>query len=572
MTRPDRRLLTLEGRIAGQLGVLAVAALATALLVVAQARVLADALALTIGSGVSASTVVEPAAVLVVIVAARALLAGLVSTTSGATATRAKTSLRRAIAHRVLVAENAAGSGRTGSGQTSSGEVIALLVRGLDGLDGYFTKYLPQLVAACVVPLVIGIAILRVDLTSAITIGVTLPLIPVFMVLIGLATRTRQRRRWSTLARLAHHYTDLLAGLPTLKVFGRARAQARGLAKTNAAYRSETLGTLRLAFCSALVLEIASTLSVALVAVAIGLRLIDGHLDLRTAFFVLLLAPEVYLPVRAVGVHYHDSADGLAAAERAFEILDTPVRPSTTRGPDLGGPATIVFEDVGLTYPGRTAAAVRGLSLELAPGETVALTGPSGSGKSTVLAMLLGLVAPDRGAIVIDGKDLTGLELAAWRRHLAWLPQRPTLLAGTIGENVRLGTPAADDAAVRDALASAGASGLDPDREVGEHGEGLSVGERRRVGLARALVRVRVGGAWLALIDEPTAGLDPATEDAVIRAALVGLHDQRHDGATSTPVTVLMVTHRLTTTAVADRVIDLTDVGDRSAVSGSTAR
>lgn len=566
MARPDRRLLTLDRRVAAQLAVLAVVALATALLVVAQARVLADALAVTIRSGVSAGTVVEPVATLVVIVVARALLAGLVSTTSGATATRAKSSLRKAIAQRVLVSEPA-----SGSGDVSSGEVMALLVRGLDGLDGYFTKYLPQLVAACVVPLVIGLAILRVDLTSAITIGVTLPLIPVFMVLIGLATRTLQRRRWSSLARLAHHYTDLLAGLPTLKVFGRARAQVRGLEKTNEAYRSETVGTLRLAFCSALVLEITSTLSVALVAVAIGLRLIDGHLDLRTAFFVLLLAPEVYLPVRAVGVHYHDSADGLAAAERAFEVLDAPVRPSSSRGARRPHPSTISFQGAGLTYPGRTVAAVSGLTLELAPGETVALTGPSGSGKSTVLAMLLGLLTPDRGAVRVDGADLRDLDIDAWRRRIAWLPQRPTLLAGTIGENVALGTPQADDAAVREALIRAGAGDLDPSREVGERGEGLSVGERRRVGLARALVRVRVGGAWLALIDEPTAGLDPATEDAVIRTALAGLHARRLGGGPSTPVTVLMVTHRAATMAIADRVVDLTDVTDLTELTGLTS-
>lgn len=568
MARPDRRLLTLDRRIAGQLAVLTVVAFATALLVVAQARVLSDALALTIRSGVSTGSVIEPVAILVVIILTRALLTGIVSMTSGATATRAKSSLRRAIAHRVLVSEPASGptsgGGRTGTRDASSGEVTALLVRGLDGLDGYFTRYLPQLVAACVVPLVIGIAILRVDLTSAITIGVTLPLIPVFMVLIGLATRTMQRRRWSSLARLAHHYTDLLAGLPTLKVFGRARAQVRGLEKTNEGYRSETVGTLRLAFCSALVLEIASTLSVALVAVAIGLRLIDGHLDLRTAFFVLLLAPEVYLPVRAVGVHYHDSADGLAAAERAFEVLDSPVRPSTTGGVDRPRASTICIEGVGLTYPGRTVPAVRGLCLELAAGETVALTGPSGSGKSTVLAMLLGLVSPDRGTVLVDGAALDSLDLDAWRRRIAWLPQRPTLLAGTIGENVRLGTPGAADADVRDALVSAGAVELDPSRDVGEGGEGLSVGERRRVGLARALVRVRVGGAWLALIDEPTAGLDPATEDAVIRTALAGLHGHRAGDVSSSAVTVLMVTHRAATTAAADRVVDLTDVTDLS--------
>jgi ATP-binding cassette subfamily C protein CydD len=563
MARPDRRLLTLDRRVGTQLGVLALIALVTALLVVAQARILAEALAVTIRSGVHAGTVVQPVAALALIVTARAVLAGLVTATSGATATRAKSALRQAIAHRVLVAEPAADPVATGAA-VSSGEVMALLVRGLDGLDGYFVKYLPQLVAACVVPLVIGLAIMRVDLTSAITIGVTLPLIPVFMVLIGLATRRLQRRRWSSLARLAHHYTDLLAGLPTLKVFGRARAQVRGLEKTNEAYRSETVGTLRLAFCSALVLEIASTLSVALVAVAIGLRLIDGHLDLQTAFFVLLLAPEVYLPVRAVGVHYHDSADGLAAAERAFEVLDAPTRTSNTGGirpaRPSDRPSRISFQHVDVTYPGRSVAALRGLTLELAPGETVALTGPSGSGKSTVLAVLLGLVTPTSGAVRVGDDDLADLDLDSWRSRIAWLPQRPTLLAGTIGQNVALGTPAADAAAVRDALVSAGAAELDPARGVGERGEGLSVGEQRRVGLARALVRFRVGGAWLALVDEPTAGLDPATEDAVIRTALAGLHADAGGDTGATPVTVLMVTHRIATMAVADRVIDLAHV------------
>ncbi len=414
MARPDARLLRLDRRVRLQLVLLAGSWLVVGLLVVLQARVLAGTLARTIGAGVRPTALAQPVTALLLIVAARAVLAWIVTTTSGSTARRAKSTLRAAIATRVLHED-------PGSGPADAPELTVLLARGLDGLDGYFTRYLPQLVAAVVVPLVVGLAILGADVTSAIVIGITLPLIPLFMVLIGMATRERERRSWRSLARLAHHYTDLLAGLPTLKVFGRARAQVEGLRRTNDAYRTETVSTLRLAFCSALVLELGSTLAVALVAVGIGLRLLDGGLSLETAFFVLLLAPEVFLPVRAVGIHYHESAAGIAVAERSFEILDAaPVshRPAGRRaggttpdGDDVPRPgpepvAPVTFDHVCFTYPERSVRAVDDLTFTLEPGEIVALTGASGSGKSTAVAILLGLIDPDLGSVRVGGRDV----------------------------------------------------------------------------------------------------------------------------------------------------------------------
>ena len=573
MARPDARLLRLDRRVRLQLVLLAGSWLVVGLLVVLQARVLAGTLASTIGAGIRPTALAQPVTALLLIVAARAVLAWIVTTTSGSTARRAKSTLRAAIATRVLRED-------PGSGPADAPELTVLLARGLDGLDGYFTKYLPQLVAAVVVPLVVGLAILGADVTSAIVIGITLPLIPLFMVLIGMATRERERRSWRSLARLAHHYTDLLAGLPTLKVFGRARAQVEGLRRTNDAYRTETVSTLRLAFCSALVLELGSTLAVALVAVGIGLRLLDGGLSLETAFFVLLLAPEVFLPVRAVGIHYHESAAGIAVAERSFEILDAaPVshRPAALRaggttpdGDDVPRPgpepvAPVTFGHVCFTYPERSVRAVDDLTFTLEPGEIVALTGASGSGKSTAVAILLGLIDPDLGSVRVGGRDVRKLELDTWHRSIAWLAQHPTLLAGTVADNVRLGAPEASDADVLTALEQAGAAGLEPARAVGERGEGLSVGERRRIGLARALARLEVGGAWLLVVDEPTAGLDPVTEELVVRRAITGM-----TAAGTKRRSVLMVTHRASTASSADRVVRLPEPVARPAVVGAT--
>lgn len=433
----------------------------------------------------------------------------------------------------------------------STGGLVTLVTQGLDALDGYYSKYLPQLVLAVTVPLIIGVAVLSADLTSALIVALTLPLIPVFMILVGWTTEARTKRRWAVQQRLARHFADLVAGLPTLQVFGRARAQAEGLRRTEDAHRSETLGTLRISFLSALVLELLATLSVAVVAVTIGFRVVYGHVDLETALFILILAPEAYLPVRQVGVHYHDAADGLAASASAFRLIDAAAPAAPPEEADTAAceaptplPTGALLSVRGLThtYPGAETPAVAGVSFDVAPGEFVVLTGPSGGGKTTILHAILGFLSPTGGVVLADGRPLTTARLTAWRRRVAPVGQDPGMIAGTVADNVRLGNPDAPDSAVRDALDRAGAPGLALDHPVGDEAEGLSAGERRRVATARALLRI-AGGADLLLLDEPTAGLDADAEATLLR------------GVRELGVSALVVSHRPAVLAEADRVI-----------------
>lgn len=423
-----------------------------------------------------------------------------------------------------------------------TGRLITLMTQGLDALDGYFAKYLPQLGLAATVPVIVLVAIVLTDWESALIIGLTLPLIPVFMILIGKVTQARMDRRWVVQSRLAHHFGDLVAGLPTLQVFGRARAQEKGLVATEAKHRAETMSTLRVSFLSAFVLELVATYSVALVAVPIGIRLVFGEMDLAAGLFVLMLAPEAYLPVRKVGAHYHDSVDGIAAADEAFAVIDGTApgsgeTPAPTQGP-------VELDSVGVTYPGAAEPALRAVSLRVAPGEVVAVVGPSGGGKSTALATLLGFVTPTTGRVLLDGVDLADCDIATWRKQVAWVAQEPGIINGTIADNVRLGDPEADDAQIAAALDRARATDLGAAREIGDSGEGLSAGERRRVALARALLRIEAGGRLLVL-DEPTAGLDSDTEAEVIAQV-------RAAG-----VATLVVTHRPAVIAAADRVVTI---------------
>ena len=452
--------------------------------------------------------------------------------------------------------------------------VTTLLGPGLDALDGYFARYLPQLVLALVVPVAILVTLFGTDLVSAGTVALTLPLIPVFMVLVGLATRAFAARRFDALAILAHHFTDVVSGLPTLKIFGRAKAQARSVGEVSDAYRVESVRSMRLAFLSALVLELLASLSVALVAVGIGIRLVDGTLDLRTGLMVLILAPEAYLPLRMVGQHFHASADGLAAAEQALAYPKVhPAEPnlgddrlpidrldadrdadrtatSLRTGQRASGPGTSVDAPVrergdtpGIEVVDLAIRGVSGLSFSVRPGELVTLYGPSGSGKSSVLAVLLGLLTPRAGTARVSG-------------GISWVPQRPYLFAGTLAENVRLGVPDASDELVEQAFADAALTSehsrnlvadLRPDRVIGEGGAGLSSGQRRRVAVARALL-VPAERAGVVLLDEPTAGLDVTAERRIARTAKALATSGR---------AVLLVTHRAGMAAVADRVVAL---------------
>ncbi|MDO5286822.1 MAG: thiol reductant ABC exporter subunit CydD [Actinomycetia bacterium] len=421
---------------------------------------------------------------------------------------------------------------------TASAQLVTLVTQGLDALDGYFSKYLPQLVLAVTVPLIAGAAVLLADWRSAAVLAVTLPLIPLFMALVGWATEAQVRRRWRYQNRLASHFADLMSGLPTLQVFGRARAQAEGLRRTEQASRAETMRTLRISFLSALVMELLSTMAVAIVAVTIGTRLVYEGVDFTTALFVLVLAPEVYLPVRMVGVHYHDSADGVAAAESAFAEIERAARPLPQAAEGEG----LVLSEVSHRYG--TQLALAPVSLRVEPGEVVALAGPSGAGKTTLVLAVLGLLSPTSGRLSLDGQGLAETGLAAWRSRLAYVPQHPGMVAGDVAGNVRIGWSEASDEQVRQALERAGAPGLAPESAVSEDGEGLSAGERRRVAVARALLRIDHGARYLVL-DEPTAGLDADAEAAVLASV-------RASGAG-----VLVVSHRPAVLAAADRVVQV---------------
>ncbi|MFE6825260.1 thiol reductant ABC exporter subunit CydD [Streptomyces sp. NPDC057690] len=513
-----------------------------AALVIAQAMLVAEVVVGAFQHGLSIAELRTPLLLLVAVAVGRALVAWLTELAAHRASAAVKSELRgRLLERATALGPNWLSGRRTGS-------LVALATRGVDALDDYFSRYLPQLGLAVVVPVAVLARIVTEDWVSAAIIVGTLPLIPVFMVLIGWATQSRMDRQWRLLSRLSGHFLDVVAGLPTLKVFGRAKAQAESIRRITGEYRQATMRTLRIAFISSFALELLATLSVALVAVTIGMRLVHGEMDLYIGLVILVLAPEAYLPLRQVGAQYHAAAEGLAAAEEIFEVLETPAPVPGTVAVAEGG---VAFEGVTVRYPGRSADAVTDVSFTVEPGETVALVGPSGAGKSTLLSALLGFVRPAAGRVLAGGVDLASADLEQWRSRIAWVPQRPHLYAGTIDENVRLARPDADDAAVHRALADAGALEFvealpaGTGTVLGEDGAGLSAGQRQRLALARAFLADRP----VLLLDEPTAALDGATEAEVV-AAVRRLAAGR---------TVLLVVHRPALLAVADRVVRLAE-------------
>ncbi|SHN32280.1 thiol reductant ABC exporter, CydD subunit [Cryptosporangium aurantiacum] len=504
---------------------------ASAVLLVAQATYLASAIAGVVAGG---DRDVRPELIgLALVTLGRAVLAWAQDTIAHRTGAAVISALRRALLARA-VALGPAWLERAGAGNLAT-----LATRGVDALTGYFARYLPVLILAVVVPVLLGARLLAADPLTAVVLVVTVPLIPIFMALVGWYTQSRTRRQFDALSRLSGHFLDVVAGLPTLIVFGRAKAQVATVRRITDDYRRTTLGVLRAAFLSSLVLELLATISVALVAVSIGLRLVEGSLTLEVGLLVLILAPEVYLPLRQVGAQFHASTEGLEAANQVFTVLETPLPSAGSRtGVPVGA---LTLENVTVRYPGRSEAALDGTSLVVRPGTVTALTGPSGAGKSTVLSVLLGFVPPDAGRVRIGGTDLADLDPSSWRSHLAWVPQRPTLIAGTIAENIRLGRPDATDAEVAAAAADADLGGFALDRTLGEDGSGLSAGERQRVGLARAFLR----NAPIVLLDEPTANLDGDSEQRVL-AALRRLVEGR---------TAVVVAHRPALVSLADHVV-----------------
>ncbi len=518
-------------------------------LILAQAGLLARALAVAARGDVAAALSGTLAALLVVVAARAAVSYGGEVAALRAAAT-VKSQLRRALTARSLQL------GPVWLGGQRAGEITTLSTKGLDGLDSYFARYLPQLVLAVLVPVAVLARVAVADWVSAVIIAVTLPLIPVFAVLVGWHTKTQTRRQWRLLATLGGHFLDVVEGLPTLKVFGRAKAQEQVIAKVTEDYRAATMSTLRVAFLSALVMELSAAVATALVAVEIGLRLLYGHLGYETALLVLLLTPEAFLPIRAVGAQFHASMEGVAAAGRVFEILDTaipgePRARSAAAAPRRGSSRAdlrtqyIRLNGVTAAYPGRHGPALDGVSLTIAPRDRVVLTGPSGAGKSTLLALLLRFITPTAGTIelaggrtdgdVADG-DVAAIDIRQWRAQIAWVPQQPYLFTGTAADNIALGRASASRDAICRAARLAGAADFISelpagyDTPLGERGLRLSAGQRQRIALARAFLR----DAPLLLLDEPVAHLDPVSARLIRTAIDTALADR----------TVILVSHR----------------------------
>ena len=454
-----------------------------------------------------------------------------------------------------------AGLARLGPGWLSGRnrvDVVTTVGQGLDALDGYFSLFLPQLIlTAIATPLVIA-AILLQDVMSGILIVIALPLIPIFMILIGLATQAMQRRQWAVLAHLSSRFFDVVSGLATLKIFGRQQRQTTRIAALTEDYRIETMKVLRLSFLSGFALELIGSLSVALVAVSVGLRLIDGSVGLSVGLFVLLLAPEAFLPLRQVGANYHAAADGVAAAEDVFDILDaaqevTPEITGFVGGASSLQPRELRFAQVSVRYEGRVA--VDRFSAVIRAGRLTVLAGPSGSGKSSLIAALLGFV-PFDGTIEVcsaidsdSALDTDSAAHAADRRSLtAWAGQGVTLLEGTIAGNVALGEIEPNLPLVRRALALAALGHLDPQASVTVTGSGLSGGQAESVVVARAIYRGLARHCPILVFDEPSAALDSEAEAELLRGVRL-LADEGY--------TVLIVSHRAAIIAAADDLIEL---------------
>ena len=515
---------------------------ATAALVVAQALLLAAVLAPVITGSATWDDVAPTVGWIALVVAARVAVTAAQERFAHRSATRAVAELREQVLTRAV---------ELGPRWLAADPGVATLAtRGLDALDPYFVRYLPQLLLAVTVTPGALAVVAGLDWVAALTIAGTLPLVPLFMWLIGRMTAGYSDRRLAVLERLGHQVLDLVAGLPTLQALGRHRGPATRVQELGDAHRRATMGTLRVAFLSGMVLELLTTLSVALVAVGIGFRLVDGGLDLRTGLAVLILAPEVYLPLRQVGAHFHASADGVAAAERAFAVLAQPAPEAGSRpAPDLRS-TTVRLRGVSVAAPDRARLAPAGLDLDLPPGAVVALAGPNGAGKSTAVAVLLGLLRPDRGDVVLVPQDggeipLREIDARSWWDQVAWVPQRPVLEPGSVRDAVGRGrVPQADlDRA-------AALTGFDTvvaelpggwDARIGQGGAGLSVGQRQRLALTRALV----APSALVILDEPTAHLDGAAENQVLAA----VNALRAAGRT-----VLLVAHRPALLAAADVV------------------
>jgi ATP-binding cassette subfamily C protein CydCD len=528
---------------------------AQAVLIIAQATLLAKVIAGVFMDGDSFSDVAPWLIWLGVISVGRGLAAAGFESAGRFGAARVMSELREKLSRHLLL-------NRPGALQDEqSGDLVSSAIDGVAALENYFARYLPQMVLAAIVPIAVLVWVVQYNWISAAILAVTAPLIIIFMILIGLLTEQRTRKRWERMSRLSSHFLDLVGGLATLRANSQAESQSGSIRTVGEEYRRETMGALRIGFLSSLVLELLAMLGVAMVATAIGIQLAGGHMELVAGLTVLLLAPELYMPLRQLGAQFHASADGMAAAERIFEVIDQPaaVTPPDTPVP-VPDPArrSVAMDGISYAWPGRERVLDK-VGLELMPGETVALVGPSGGGKTTLANLLLRLAEPTDGTITCGDTDLATVDPRDWRRQIAWVPQRPTIFSATLADNLRLFNPGASDQDVAVAVGTAALGELvgslpeGLDTMVGEGGRRLSAGQTQRIALARALL----SEAPLLILDEPTAHLDYETEVELAAA----INDAAADR------TALIISHREEPIARADRTLVLDEHGLRERVA-----
>jgi len=515
--------------------------------VVAQAVLLASAIAQGVVHRSALATVMPQVIGLAAAFVARAALAWLGEAAAQRTSATVTSTLRRQLLRHAL---------DLGPGWLAgerAGELSLTATRGTAALDSYFGRYLPVAVVAALAPVGILAWVAYTDWVSALVLVGLVALVPVAMILFGREATKRTRRQWRRLSSLSARFLELIQGLATLRAFGRAAQGRREVTAATEGLRQTTMGTLRVAFLSALAMEFLAGMGVGLVAMVLGLRLLAGTVPLETALAVLLVSPEVFLPLRRAGAEFHSSTEGQAAAERILDVLDLPVdAPDATRAAPLPDPATVALSmrAVTVTYPDRGAPALADLDLTVPPGGHLALVGPSGSGKSTALAALLGFVPLSKGSIHLGGVDLARVPPSEWRRHIAWVPQRPYLFTGSIAENLRLGDADAPAGALRRAVTMAGLDDLIDelpdglDTPIGDGGLPLSAGERQRLAIARAVLR----DAPVVLLDEPAAHLDARTESELRRSLAPWLEGR----------TVIVAAHR---TELVDRIDHVVRLG-----------
>ncbi|CUH96313.1 hypothetical protein P22_2403 [Propionispora sp. 2/2-37] len=439
--------------------------------------------------------------------------------------------------------------GPVSGGPERTGELVTLLSQGIEQLEVYFSRYLPQLCIAVLIPLsILTVIVVRDPVTAGILLA-TAPLIPVFMVLIGKRAQQKAAEQWGVLSRVSAHLLDVLEGLATLKLFGRSKEQVKVVDRMSREFSEITLGVLRIAFLSALVLELVATISTALVAVGIGLRLLYSQIQFREALFVLLLTPDFYLPLRQLGSHFHSGLTAVSAADRIFSLLNQEHPPAQFGKEQFPFPKelNVELENVSFSYPGRMIPALENVSVSVRSGERIAIVGPSGAGKSTLIHLLLGFIIPQRGVIRVNGRVLQELSLNQWLQAVAVVPQSPHLFHCSVADNIRMGNSTASLAAVMKAAEAAGAHEFIrqlPDGYetlLGDGGYSLSGGQRQRLAIARAFLK----NAPLLILDEASSGLDPVNEQWLERSLTDLMRDR----------TVLIIAHRLSTVSRADRIL-----------------